>query len=122
MAYYSIRKRSRKNKSVYCVSIIQKERNKVTFSKSMTFSTKINATQWAKSAIDQLGKSNLDGINGLREATLGEMIEKYINHKSASNRPHGRTALYCMDTILKFQISKVIASKLRSRDIVEFCL
>lgn len=121
MAYYTIKKRFRKNTPVFCASVIKKRHGKIVFSKSKTLTTKSNAVKWAKALVSQIEIEDIQSLSGLREVTLGELIREYIKNKSESNRPLGRTAMYSYKTVLKYPISKIVASKIRSHDIVEFC-
>jgi integrase len=122
MAHYTIRKRFRADHPVFCASVIQKNKGKVIFSKSKTHASKTAATKWAKSLVHQLEINEATNHLGLKEITLGDLIREYMTTKAKSNRPLGRTAIYCYRTILNYPVSELVSSKLQSHDIVQFCL
>lgn len=119
MAYYTIRKRLRREQTVYCASVIEKIGGRIIFSKSKTHSTKVNATKWAKELIKRVEIRNDDNLD---EISLEMLIKKYMEFKSSSNRPLGRTGTFAYKGILNYSIAKLVVSRIQSKDIVEFCL
>lgn len=122
MANISISKGMRKNGVSYTARVRQKENNVVTFSKSKTFSTKMAATKWAKETVYKIEGNIENEPFALIDITLCELIQRYIMTKDASEKPLGRTARYALKQICTYPIAKIIASKINSNDIVEFCL
>lgn len=122
MAHYTIRKRFRADQPVFCASVIQKNKGKITFSKSKTHSSKTAAVKWAKNLVSQLEINEAMNHLGLKEMTLGDLINEYMKSKEKSNRPLGRTANYSYKAIIKYPIAELVASKIQSHDIVQFCL
>ena len=58
---------------------------------------------------------------GYREVTFGDLIVEYEKYKAKSNRPLGRTASFTYRIIRNYPISQLIASKIKSHDIVHYC-
>lgn len=92
MAHYTIRKRFRAEQPVFCASAIQKNKGKITFSKSKTHSSISAAVKWAKNLVSHLERNEAMNHLGLKEMTLVDLIVDYMESKSSSNRPIGLTA------------------------------
>jgi integrase len=122
VAHYSISKRVRKNQTIYCVRVRNKESGVVTFSKSKSFHSKTAAVQWAKQMTHKVERHLLQVDIDLVDCTVGELITKYIDTKQESNKPLGRTAQYTLKQILQSQFAKMLVSKVRATDIVIYCL
>lgn len=68
MAHYSISKRVRKNQTVYCARVRNKESGVITFSTPKTFHSKASAIKWAKSMVQKV------------ELLLNALKEKQLHH------------------------------------------
>tara|TARA_R110001606_G_scaffold384449_1_gene547367 strand:+ start:165 stop:671 length:507 start_codon:yes stop_codon:yes gene_type:complete len=122
MAFYTVKKRLRRDRAVYSTSVTQKNKGKIVFSKSKTFTSKTAALRWARALIFQLETDETNMLVGYREVILGDLIREYEKHKAKSNRPLGRTASFSYRTIVKYPISQLVASKIKSHDVVQYCL
>ena len=122
MAYYSITKTMRKNITVYCARVRNKESGIVTFSKSKTFQSKAAATKWARNMVHKIERQLIDIDIGLVDCTVGDLINKYLSAKQNSHKPIGRTALYTLQNISKSSFANMLVSKVRATDIVSYCL
>ncbi|HCL11543.1 MAG TPA: integrase, partial [Alteromonas sp.] len=121
MAFYSINKRLRGERTVYSTSVKQKNKGKIVFSKSKTFTSRSSALKWARGLISQLEADETNLTAGYREVTFGDLIVEYEKYKAKSNRPLGRTASFTYRIIRNYPISQLIASKIKSHDIVHYC-
>lgn len=122
MANYTISKRTRKNGTVYCARVRVKDSGIVTFSKSKTFNSKSAATKWARHVIHKVENNLANEPFDLIECTLGELISKYLERKTQSDKNLGRTSFYTYKQILRYPISKLSVSQISSADIVNYCL
>ncbi|NKX19329.1 site-specific integrase [Alteromonadaceae bacterium A_SAG3] len=122
MAFYSINKRLRGERTVYSTSVKQKNKGKIVFSKSKTFTSRTSALKWARGLITQLEADETSLVAGYKEVSFGELIVEYENYKAKSNRPLGRTASFTYRIIRNYPISHLIASKIKSHDIVHYCM
>ena len=73
MAFYSINKRLRGEQIVYSTSVKQKNKDKIVFSKSKTFTSRTAALKWARELISQLKVDETNMITGHREVTFCEL-------------------------------------------------
>ncbi len=73
MAFYSINKRLRGERTVYSTSVKQKNKGKIVFSKSKTFTSRTAALKWARELISQLKVDETNMITGHREVTFCEL-------------------------------------------------
>jgi len=122
MAHYSISKRSNKKGIVYYARVRSKENGVVTFCKSKSFHSKSAATKWAKELVHKVEK-NLDEVDlEFIDITLSDLVIKYIEKKQSSDKPLGRTAVYSLKQTLNYSISTMLASKIKSKDIINFAL
>ena len=122
MAFYSINKRLRGERTVYSTSVKRKNKGKIVFSKSKTFTSRTAALKWARALISQLEADETNMIAGYREVTFCELVREYEKYKAKSNKPLRRTASFAYRTIVKYPIAHLIASKIKSHNIVEYCL
>lgn len=122
MANISITKGTRKNGVSYTARVRQKQSGIITFSKSKTFNTKSAANKWAKETAHKVENNIKDEPYSYIDISLGELIQNYIKAKDGSDKPLGRTARYSLNQLCRYPIAKVIASRLNSNDIVDFCL
>lgn len=122
MAHYSISKRVRKNQTVYCARVRNKESGIVTFSTSKTFHSKSSASKWAKNMVHKVERQLIDIELELVDCTVGELIQKYLDAKQNSNKPVGRTAFYTLQNIAKSPFGKMLVSKVNANDVVSYCL
>ena len=122
MANYTISKRSNKNGTVFYARVRVKEKGLVTFSKSKSFHSKVAATKWAQEILRKV-ESNINDLDILMmDCTLGQLIKEYLNKKLLSGKPIGRTATYCLKQILRYPISQMLASKIKAKDIIDYCI
>jgi integrase len=122
LANYTITKRTRKSGTVYCARVRSKEHGVVTFSKSKTFNSKVSATKWAKEIVHKVERNLFNEPFELIDCTLEQLINEYLLKKQDSDRPLGRTTKYSLKQITKYPIAKMLAKKITSADIVDFCL
>ena len=95
--------------------------------KNKTFKTEKLAKQWAnktKSILELKYEEISEGIyrkdQEYSEVTVGELIEMYLEHPLLSKKT-GRTKGYVLNSLLKYDIANVIASKLRADDLIKHC-
>jgi hypothetical protein len=74
MAFYSINKRLRGERTVYSTSVKQKNKGKIVFSKSKTFTSRSPALKWERGLISQLEADETNFTAGYREVTFGYLI------------------------------------------------
>lgn len=120
MANYTISKRPKKNGFVYYARVRQKESGIVTFSKSKTFHSKSAATSWAKQIVHKVERNIDDIALELVDATLADLITKYMEKKQASNKPLGRTSIGSLKQTLTYPIANMLVTKIQSKDIIEY--
>lgn len=122
MANYTIAKRKTGGQTVYAVRVREKEQGVVIFSKAKTFHSKTAAVAWGKHMVNKV-ESCLDETDpDLVDCTLGELIDRYIGLKDASNRPVGRTARNTLLLIRRYPISQMLVTKIRPKDVISFCI
>lgn len=73
MAFYSINKRLRGERTVYSTSVKQKNKGKIGLFKSKTFTSRTAALKWARELISQLKVDETNMITGHREVTFCEL-------------------------------------------------
>ena len=73
MAFYSINKRLRGERTVYSTSVKQKNKGKIVLSKSNTLTSRTAALKWARELISQLKVDETNMITGHREVTFCEL-------------------------------------------------
>lgn len=122
MANITISKGTRKNGVSYTARVRQKQSGIITFSKSKTFNTKSAANKWAKETAHKVENNTKDKPYSYIDISVGELIQNYIKAKDGSDKPLARTARYSLNQLCRYPIAKVIASRLNSNDIVDFCL
>lgn len=122
MANISISKGTRKNGVCYTARVRQIQSNIVTFSKSKTFSTKSAALKWAKETVYKVEGNLKNEPYSYIDITLGDLISKYIEAKDNSDKPLGRTAKFSLKQTCRYSIAEIIANKINSNDIVDYCL
>ena len=95
-----------------------------------TFSSREAALKWANKTSNDLVKKHeeiRDGIyfehndtDKLKEITVGELIVEYLKNPLTGNEL-GRTKRYVLESLLNYDISQVIVSKLSPNDLIQHC-
>lgn len=122
MANISISKGTRKNGVSYTARVRQKQSGIITCSKSKTFNTKAAAHKWAKETAHKNENNTKNEPYSYIDICVGELIQNYIKAKDGSDKPLGRTARYSLNQLCRYPIAKVVASRLNSNEVVDFCL
>ena len=79
MAFYSINKRLRGERTVYSTSVKQKNKGKIVFSKSKTFTSRTSALKWARGLITQISADETSLVASYKEVSFGALIVEYEN-------------------------------------------
>ena len=58
----------------------------------------------------------------MMDCTLEQLITEYLNKKRLSGKLIGRTATYCLHQVLRYPISQMLVSKIKSKDIIDYCI
>lgn len=122
MANYTITKRQKGGSHVYSARVREKEQGVVIFSRSKTFHTKSAAVAWGKNLVNKIEHSLDETDPDLVDCTFNELIDRYIDLKEASNKQLGRTAKFALRQIQRYPIARMLVTKIRSRDIINFCI
>lgn len=75
MAFNSINKRLRGERTVYSTSVKQKNKGKIVFSKSKTFTSRTSALKWARGLITQLEADETSLVAGYKDIAAFNYIE-----------------------------------------------
>jgi integrase len=128
MASVMIEKRTGKTGNIsYRVKVRVTKKSKILETKNKTFNTEKLANQWAektKSILELKYEEISEGIYRkdleYSEITVGELIEMYLEHPRLSEKI-GRTKGYVLNSLLKYDIANITASKLRADDLIKHC-
>lgn len=114
----SIIPRKRKDGSTaYNAHIIKKKKGKVVFKATQTFDRRAAATAWIDQKEDEWKNDKVSLIRAIKDPTLFEAIEKYIDD---SQEEIGKTKSQVLGTIKTYPIANMFCSEIKSSDIVKF--
>lgn len=130
MPTINIEKRKLKNGFSFRARVRVTKFGKIIDKAEKTFSSREAAQKWANKTSKDLVRKHeeiRDGIYSeqsdtekLKEITVGELIVEYLKNPLTSNEL-GRTKRYVLESLLNYDISQVIVSKLSPNDLIQHC-
>ncbi len=130
MPTINIEKRKLKNGFSFRARVRVTKFGKIIDKAEKTFSSREAAQKWANKTRKDLVRKHeeiRDGIYSeqsdtekLKEITVGELIVEYLKNPLTSNEL-GRTKRYVLESLLNYDISQVIVSKLSPNDLIQHC-
>ena len=130
MPTINIEKRKLKNGYSFRARVRITKFGKIIDKAEKTFPTREAAQKWANKTSKDLVRKHeeiRDGIYSeqtdtekLKEITVGELIVEYLKNPLTSNEL-GRTKRYVLESLLNYDISQVIVSKLSPNDLIQHC-
>lgn len=114
----TIRERVRKDGSkAYLAQIIIKRKGKPTYREAETFDKKAAAVAFLKQREPELKSEGGIERARVRGITVGAMIDKYVEE---SRKDIGRTKAQVLETIKRYDLAKLGAADITSRDVLNF--
>lgn len=118
MASFTVLKREKKDGSFRDSCFVRvKEKGKVIFSDTRTFSKLAPAKEWGKNRVYQLETED-EGVDISVNATVAEVMRSYLNDEHIEMNRNKRFAL---NLISDSEIGKVTISELSAKHVVDYC-
>ena len=121
MAHYFIEKRVRADGTPrYRCSVIVKEKSKVVYKESKTFSKQQLAKTWGNNQVSKIEQFGLPQKNDITKLTLGNLLSKYLSDPNLGEKA-GRTKRYVIQMLIESDIANIKLSELKTHHIIEHC-
>ncbi|SCC19296.1 site-specific integrase [Gilliamella intestini] len=121
MAHYIIEKRIRADGTPrYRCTVVIKEKTKVIYRESKTFSKQQIAKTWGTNQASKIEQFGIPQKNDITKLTLGNLLDKYLSDPNLGEKA-GRTKRYVIQMIINSDIANIKLSDLKTHHIIEHC-
>lgn len=121
MAYYSIEKRVRADGTPrYRCSVIVKEKSKVIYRETKTFSKQQLAKTWGTNLVSKLEQFGVPPKNDITKLTLRDLLAKYLSDPNLGGKA-GRSKQYSIQMLIDSDIASIKLNDLKTHHIIDHC-
>lgn len=121
MAHFTIEKRIKADGTPrYRCTVLIKEKGKILYRESKTFSKQQFAKTWGTTQVSKLEQFGIPKNNDLSKLTLGDLLIKYQADPNLGEKA-GRTKKNVIRLLIDSDIANVKLSDLKTHDLVEHC-
>ena len=121
MAYYSIEKRTRADGTPrYRCSVIVKEKSKVIYRETKTFSKQQLAKTWGTKLVSKIEQFGVPQKNDITKLSLRDLLTTYLSDPNLGGKA-GRSKQYSLQMLIDSEIANLKLDELKSHHIIEHC-